>query len=105
MSDEPRSRPRGPALDTLGRAIVDGRDAATYLWQVPHDEATRHRIVELLHRIRDESAKQGRREMPQVCDELIVAARATPSPQQVDILDAGFDRLYRLWSAARSGLF
>lgn len=105
MADDGRPRHRGPALDALGQAIVAGRDAATYLWQVPHDDATRHRIVGLLERIREESVKQGRREMPAVCEELLVAARAQPSPQQVDILDAGFDRLYRLWSAARSGLF
>jgi hypothetical protein len=34
----------------------------------------------------------------------IVAARAKPTPQQVDMLQDGFDRLYKLWGAAKSGL-
>jgi hypothetical protein len=43
--------------------------------------------------------------MPAVAEELKIAARATPSPQQVDLLVNGFDRLLRLWEAARSGIF
>ena len=34
----------------------------------------------------------------------VTAAKATPSPQQVDLLVRGFDRLYKLWQAAKSGL-
>ena len=32
------------------------------------------------------------------------AAQATPSPQQVEVLVDGFDRLTKLWQAAKSGL-
>jgi hypothetical protein len=42
--------------------------------------------------------------MPKLCDELLTALRAQPTPQQVDILQDGFDRLYKLWAAAKSGL-
>jgi hypothetical protein len=42
--------------------------------------------------------------MPRLCDELTNWAKASPSPQQVDILQDGFERLYKLWSAAKSGL-
>ena len=42
--------------------------------------------------------------MPHICEELTTAARATPSPQQVDLLVNGFDRLVQLWQAAKSGL-
>jgi hypothetical protein len=42
--------------------------------------------------------------MPRLCGELVTAAKATPSPQQVDLLVNGFDRLYQLWQAAKSGL-
>jgi hypothetical protein len=42
--------------------------------------------------------------MPRLCEELLVAARAKPTPQQVDMLQDGFDRLYKLWAAAKSGL-
>src|SRR3989449_9380392 len=51
-----------------------------------------------------EAAKQGRKEMPRICEELKTAAKATPSPQQVDALVSGFDRLVHLWQAAKSGL-
>jgi hypothetical protein len=100
----PRRRRTEPLLDELGTNIVAGKDAAAYLWQQPDDAATRQRLVDLLQRIKDGSAKQGRSEMPRICDELLVAARAQPTPQQVDLLQDGFDRLYKLWSAAKSGL-
>jgi hypothetical protein len=105
MSQEPPRRRRSqPLLDELGTAIVKGKDAASFLWQVPDDATTRGSLQELLQRIRDLSAREGRREMPKLCEELLVAARAQPSPQQVDLLQDGFDRLYKLWAAAKSGL-
>lgn len=94
----------GPLLDALGKMIVEGKDAASYLWQVPDDQATRQKVEQLLQKIREDSAKKGRREMPKVCDELLTALRASPSPQQVDLLQDGFDRLYKLWGAAKTGL-
>ena len=51
-----------------------------------------------------EAAKQGRKEMPRIYEELKTAAKGTPSPQQVDALVSGFDRLVHLWQAAKSGL-
>jgi hypothetical protein len=36
--------------------------------------------------------------------ELKIAAQASPSPQQVELLVDGFDRLTKLWQAAKSGL-
>jgi hypothetical protein len=36
---------------------------------------------------------------------MAMAAQASPSPQQVAILQDGFERLTRLWAAAKSGLF
>lgn len=101
--NKPRRRTE-PLLDDLGTAIVEGKDAAAFLWQVPDDAATRTRVAGLLERIRDRSARQGRTEMPKLCDELLTAVRAQPTPQQVDILQDGFDRLYKLWAAAKSGL-
>jgi hypothetical protein len=104
MDEQPRRRRTEPLLDELGTAIVAGKDAASFLWQVPDDPDTRQRILALLEQIRDGSKRQGRTEMPKLCDELLVAARAQPTPQQVDMLQDGFDRLYKLWSAAKSGL-
>ena len=105
MNDpRPSRRSRPPLLDALGKLCTEGKEAAEYLWQVPADAAVRARIVEILDQIGIESANQGRREMPKIAEELKTAARATPSPQQVELLVNGFDRLYRLWEAAKSGL-
>ena len=51
-----------------------------------------------------ESSKQHRREMPRICEDLKTVAKASPSPQQVDLLVNGFDRLVNLWQLAKSGL-
>ena len=104
MSDPQSGRSRPPLLDGLGKLCVEGKQAAEYLWQVPDDQSVRQRIIEILDKVETESRGQGRREMPQVAEELKIAARATPSPQQVDLLVNGFDRLLHLSEAAKSGL-
>jgi hypothetical protein len=104
MGDPTSSRRNPPLLDALGKLCVEGKQAADYLWQVPDDAGVRQRILEILDQVETESRGQGRREMPQVAIELKTAARASPSPQQVDLLVNGFDRLYHLWEAAKSGL-
>jgi hypothetical protein len=105
MSKAPHDRrPRAPLLDALGRLCTEGKEAAEYLWQVPNDAAVRQKLLTILDGIEAESTKQGRREMPRLVGELRVAAKASPSPQQVDLLVDGFDRLYKLWEAAKSGL-
>lgn len=91
-------------MDALGQLCADGKQTAEYLWQVPKDPAARQKIMELLSKIGTESAKQGRHEMPRLVEELKIAAQATPSPQQVELLVDGFDRLTKLWQAAKSGL-
>ena len=50
-------------IDALGKAITEGRDLATYLWQVPGDAASLQRVIRLLGQIQEDSLKQGRREM------------------------------------------
>ena len=104
MSDQGPRRSHPPLLDALGKLCTEGKQLADYLWQVPKDEPARQQILALLDQIGAESAKQGRHEMPKICEELKTAARATPSPQQVDVLVSGFDRLVNLWQAAMSGL-
>jgi hypothetical protein len=102
---DPRDRKsRVPLLDALGKLITDGKQSADYLWQVPGDQAERAKIATLLDQIIAESAKQGRKEMPRIGEELKIALKASPSPQQVDMLVSGFDRLLQLWEAAKSGL-
>ena len=105
MSDpKPPRRSQPPLMDGLGKLCTEGKQLADYLWQVPKDEPARHKILAILDQIAVEAGKQGRREMPRICEELKIAAKATPSPQQVDVLVTGFDRLVNLWQAAKSGL-
>jgi hypothetical protein len=104
MSDQPPRRYQPPLMDALGKLCTEGKELAGYLWQVPKDEPARQKILTLLDQIAVESAKQGRHEMPKICEELKTAAKASPSPQQVDLLVNGFDRLVNLWLAAKSGL-
>jgi len=108
MPDDAKPAPRKPLpplMDRLGELCAAGRDSATYLWQVPNDEGVRRNIAEGLAQIKVEAAKQGRQEMGRLVVELETAVSATPSPQQVELLQDGFERLMRLWAAAKSGLF
>jgi len=89
----------------LGDLCAAGRENAIYLWQVPDDAEVRGKIATILAEIKEEAAKGGRREMGRLAEEMETALAASPSPQQVEILQDGFDRLMRLWGAAKSGLF
>jgi hypothetical protein len=107
QSDErpaPR-RPFTPLKDRLGELYASGKESAEYLWQVPGDAEVRKRIADILAQIQGEVAKSGRGEMGRLVDDLRTAIAASPSPQQAEILQDGFDRLTRLWQAAKSGLF
>lgn len=101
---DPPRRSQPPLMDALGKLCTEGKQLADYLWQVPKDEPARQKIIALLDQIAAEGTKQGRKEMPRICEELKTAAKAKPSPQQVDVLVSGFDRLVSLWQAAKSGL-
>ena len=91
-------------MDALGKLCADGKASASYLWQVPDDTQVRLKIVGILEQIGVEAHKQNRKEMGRIVEELVTAAKASPSPQQVDRLVDGFDRLMKLWQAAKSGL-
>ncbi len=105
-SNQPAPRqPFRPLMDRLGELCIAGRDSAAYLWQVPTDEPMRLKIVAILVEIRAEAVKSGRREMLRLVEEMDTAAKASPSPQQVEILQDGFDRMVRLWQSAKSGIF
>ena len=101
----PRHRSSRPPLpDALGKLCTEGKATAQYLWQVPDDADARAKIVTILNQIAVEAQKQNRKEMGRDVTELLTAAKASPSPQQVDLLVGGFDRLIKLWQAAKSGL-
>ena len=107
MPDDPKPprRPMPPLMDRLGELCTAGRESATYLWQVPNDEEVRRKIAGILAEIKVEAAKGGRQEMGRLVIELETALAASASPQQVELLQDGFERLNRLWAAAKSGLF
>ena len=108
MDNDPKPAPRRqvpPLMDRLGELCTAGRESATYLWQVPDDESVRRKIAGILAEIKNEAAKGNRREMGRVAAELESALAVSPSPQQVEVLQDGFDRLFKLWAAAKSGLF
>src|SRR2546427_12529982 len=100
MTEQPR-RSRPPLMDALGKLCTEGKEAADYLWQGPKDEAMRQKILDLLDQIAVESAKQGRKEMPRVCEELKTAAQASAGPQQGGILVHGFAPPVHLWAGAQ----
>jgi hypothetical protein len=91
-------------VDRLGELCISGRDSAAYLWQVPEDHNMRLELGRKLAEIRTESEQQNRKEMTRLVGELETALKARPSPQQIEILQDGFDRLVKLWQAAKSGL-
>lgn len=93
-----------PLMDRLGELCVSGRDSAAYLWQVPMDATVRGEITRKLVEIHAECHRNNRGEMTRIVEELETAMQASPSPQQVEILQDGFDRLVKLWGCAKSGL-
>lgn len=97
-------RPTFPLIDRLGELCISGKDSAAYLWQVPMDETVRTEISRKLVEIRQECERQNRKEMNRIVGEIETALSVSPSPQQVEILQDGFDRLVKLWQAAKSGL-
>jgi hypothetical protein len=108
MADENKPAPRKPIpplMDRLGELCVTGRESATYLWQVPNDEGVRNKIAAILAEIKVEAAKGGRQEMGRLAVEMETALAVSASPQQVELLQDGFERMNRLWAAAKSGLF
>jgi hypothetical protein len=108
MTDDPKPAPRRqvpPLMDRLGELCKAGKDSATYLWQVPDDESVRRKIAAILAEIKVEAAKGGRQEMGRLAAELESGLGTSTSPQQIELLQDGFDRLIRLWAAAKSGLF
>ena len=92
-------------MDRLGELC---RPAATARPICGRFRTTRESVGRLPHRwseIKAEAAKGGRQEMGRMAVELETALAASASPQQVELLQDGFDRLNRLWAAAKSGLF
>lgn len=96
------SAPR--AMDPLGRLLFRGQEIASYLFQVPDDAAQWERIRNVAGAIVDEASKSTRRELPQIAREIQELLDQPPSVMLADQLVACFDRMVKLWKAAKSGL-
>lgn len=90
---------RGPLMSKLGEAITGGRDTMTYLWQAPGNQELLQLVKAYLRTIMVEAQEQGRYQLIEISKTLLTAVRASPSPQQMDVLASGFDQMYRLWAA------
>lgn len=92
-------------MEGLGQLIEDGRAATEELWRAPDDPEVRARarrvVAELMARVH----ASGTPEMQAVCDHFSPTANAAPTPQAIEIMQAGLDQLRQLWRATRSEAF
>jgi len=95
-------RRQAPTMVSLGSLIHAGRLATEALWAHPDDSVGRGQVEELVARVRMEANYLGLSEMLVVCDEIGPIANAAPTPQAVEILINGFERLARHWRAAQT---
>ncbi|MDH5805214.1 MAG: hypothetical protein OEZ54_08505 [Gemmatimonadota bacterium] len=98
MSNQPEH------MDALGQLCQDGLNLSQYLCQVPDDEAERQKLRGILEKISQDPGLRGRKEFPAVVKEMQDVLARDPSPMDGDELQSGFDRMVKLWQAARSGL-
>ena len=92
---------QAPSLVSLGSLIQQGRVATERLWAHPDDSAGRRHVEELIAQVRIEATALGQSAMLPVCDEVGPVANSAPTPQAVEILIGGFEKLARLWRASQ----
>lgn len=92
-------------IDAIGKLCYEGRDIAAYLYQVPDDAAQQDRAKQILDTLLTDKTIAKRTEFPQVVSDMREALEEQPSAMAAEVLQAGFDRLIKLWQAARSGIF
>ncbi len=105
MTEERQKQEQPEFLDDLGRLCKEGNDIAHYLFQVPDDEAQREKLGKTLDAILADKSMASRKELPSVAREMKELLAQPPSVSNADMLQTGFDRMMRLWQAARSGMF
>ena len=100
------SKPKRPSfVDKVGKLCYEGKDVAAYLYQVPADEDQRQRMRTILDAILGHLEKTKRRELPGIARDLKEVLAGPPTIMAAEQLQDGFDRMVKLWEAARSGLF
>lgn len=92
-------------MDQLGTLCHQGLDIASYLFQVPDDEAERQKIGRIVEAIAQEPVVKGRREFPKILEEMRLTLEGPATPMSAEVLNDGFERMVKLWHTSRSGLF
>ncbi len=92
-------------MDRLGKLCFSGHEVANYLFQVPDDEPQWERLREIVDGILQEASRTCHKELPRIAEEVRTALQQGASMQVVEQAMAGFDRMIKIWKAARSGLF
>lgn len=100
------TQPKSPApLEQLARLCVEGQQVATYLYQVPDDQAQWDRVRQIVDELVAEASKTPRRELPRLAAEMQELLKGPISPMVAEHLLSSFDRVNALLRAAKSGLF
>ncbi len=92
-------------MDKLGTLCHEGLDSASYLFQVPEDEAMREKLRGIVEAIAKDPLVKGRREFPRIVDEMRETLAGPGSPMSAEVLHDGFDRMVKLWHTTKSGIF
>lgn len=97
------TRPRH--LDKLGTLCHQGMDIASFLFQVPDDEAGRNRLAAIVEAIGQEEAVNGRHEFPAILDDMREALAGPANSMSAEKLNDGFERMVKLWHASHNDPF
>ena len=92
-------------MDRLGKLCHTGHEVANYLFQVPDDESQWQRLQEIVDGILQEASRTRHKELPRIAEEVRTALQRGTSMLVVEQAMTGFDRMIKIWKAARSGLF
>jgi hypothetical protein len=92
-------------MDRLGKLCFTGHEVANYLFQVPDDESQWQRLSDIMDDILQEASKTRHKELPRIAEEVRTAMQQGTSMLVVEQVMSGFDRMIKIWKAARSGLF
>ena len=105
MTEERQKQEEPEFLDDLGQLCKEGEDIAKYLFQVPDDQAQRDKLSRVVDAILADKSMALRKEFPKLAGEMKELLSQPPSVMNSQMLQAGFDRMTRLWQSARSGMF
>ncbi len=92
-------------VDRLGKLCFTGHEVAAYLFQVPGDESRWQQLRDIVNGILQEAPGTRHKELPHIAEGIRTALQQGTSMLVLEQVMAGFDRMIKIWKAARSGLF